>query len=69
MDVDEVPAIGGSRPDRLPDVSGPQERVQRRTVQQIVLPIADSRRSCAADGGTGYRSVQDPLDLNHAPFL
>ena len=45
MDVDEVPAVGGSRPDRLPDVSGPQERVQRRTVQQIVdylpLPILD----------------------------
>ena len=28
MDVDEVPPVGGSRPDRLPDVSGPQERVQ-----------------------------------------
>ena len=45
MDVDDVPAAGGSRPDRLPDVSGPQERVQRRTVQQIVdypsLPILD----------------------------
>ena len=40
-----MPAVGGSRPDRLPDVSGPQERVQRRTVQQIVdhlpLPILD----------------------------
>ena len=45
MDVDDVPAAGGSRPDRLPDVSGPQERIQRRTVQQIVdylpLPILD----------------------------
>ena len=45
MDVDDEPAAGGSRPDRLPDVSGPQERVQRRTVQQIVdypsLPIID----------------------------
>ena len=45
MDVDDVPAAGGSRPDRLSDVSGPQERVQRCTVQQIVdypsLPILD----------------------------
>ena len=45
MDVDDVPAAGGSRPDRLPVVSGPQEWVQRRTVQQIVdypsLPILD----------------------------
>ena len=43
MDVDDVPAVGGSRPDRLPDVSGPQE--QRRTMEQIVdytpLPILD----------------------------
>ena len=40
-----MPAAGGSRPDRLPDVSGPQERVQRHTVQQIVdvflLPYLD----------------------------
>ena len=47
MDVDEVPAVGGSRPDRLPDVSGPQERVQRRTVQQTIdiivpLPMLDA---------------------------
>ena len=40
LDVDEVPAVGGSRPDRLPEVSGPQERVQRRNVQQIVdIPL------------------------------
>ena len=36
MDVDDVPAARGSRPDRLLDVSGPQERVQRRTIEQIV---------------------------------
>ena len=30
---------GGVRPDRLSAVSGPQERVQRRTVQQIVDPV------------------------------
>ena len=47
MNVDEVPAVGGSRPDRLPDVSGPQERVQRRTVQQTIdiivpLPMLDA---------------------------
>ena len=35
LDVDDVPAAGGSRPDRLLVVSGPQERVQRRTVEQI----------------------------------
>ena len=47
LDVDEVPAVGGSRPDRLPDVSGPQERVQRRTAQQttdifVPLPMLDA---------------------------
>ena len=36
----------GSRPDRLAAVSGPQERVQRRIVEQIVvfepgLPVLD----------------------------
>ena len=36
MDVDDVPAARGSRPDRLLDVSGPQERVQRRTMEQLV---------------------------------
>ena len=30
---------GGARPDRMPSLSGPQERVQRRTVQQIVDPV------------------------------
>ena len=40
MDVDEVPAVVGSRPDRLSDVSGPQER---RTNAQCF---------CAADGRT-----------------
>ena len=39
MDVDDLPAAGGSRPDRLLDVSGPQERVLRRTVEQIVEPV------------------------------
>ena len=29
-------ALGGSRPDRLPNVSGPQGRVPRRIVEQIV---------------------------------
>ena len=46
MDVDEVPAVGGSRPDRVSDVSGPQERVQRRIVQQTIdvvpLPTLDA---------------------------
>ena len=36
MDVDDVLAARGSRPDRLLDVSGPQERVQRRTMEQLV---------------------------------
>ena len=35
LDVEDVPA-DGSRPDRLSAVSGPQERVLRRTVEQIV---------------------------------
>ena len=39
MDVDEVPAAGGSRPDRLAPVSGPQERVQRHIVEQLVEPV------------------------------
>ena len=54
MDVDEVP-VAGSRPDRLVDVR-PQERVQRRTVEQLVEPVSGgtgSRCSCAADAGTG----------------
>ena len=54
MDVDEVPAAGGSKPDRVAPVSGPQERVQRHFVEQLVEPVcgASSRCSCAADGGT-----------------
>ena len=35
-DDDSVPELGGSRPDSLLDVSGPQERVQRHFVEQIV---------------------------------
>ena len=45
MDVDEVPAVGGSRPDRLYEVR-PQERVLRRTVEQNVgvftFPVLDA---------------------------
>ena len=43
MDVDDVPAAPGSRPDRLLDVSGPQERVQRRTQWNR---LATARPSC-----------------------
>ena len=39
MDVDEVPAASGSRPDRLAPVSGPQERVQRHFMEQLVEPV------------------------------
>ena len=40
-------------PDRLLDVSGPQERVQRRSMEQLVdSPPVISRCSCAADGRT-----------------
>ena len=35
LDVDDVPVAGGSRPHRLLDVSGPQERVQWHTLEQI----------------------------------
>ena len=47
MDVDDVPAARGSRPDRLLDVSGPQERVQRRTVEQIddAVPVVPLLRT------------------------
>ena len=41
-----MPAAEGSRPDRLLDVSGPQERVLRRTVEQTVdavSPMIDVR--------------------------
>ena len=38
MDVDDVTAALGYRPDRLSEVR-PQERAQRRTVQQIVDPV------------------------------
>ena len=46
MDVDDVPAARSSWPDRLLDVSGPQERMQRRTMEQIVdcvpvVPLLD----------------------------
>ena len=41
LDLDEAPAAGGSRPDRLTEVR-PQERVQRYTVEQIILaPMLD----------------------------
>ena len=41
MDVDDLPAAGGSRPDRLTEVR-PQERVQRHTVEQIIAaPMID----------------------------
>ena len=36
LDDDSVPELGGSRPDRLVTLSGPQERDLRRTVEQIV---------------------------------
>ena len=41
LDVDEVPAVGFSRPDRLSEVR-PQERDQRHTVEQIIAaPMID----------------------------
>ena len=41
LDLDDAPAAGGSRPDQLLEVR-PQERVQRRTVEQIILaPMLD----------------------------
>ena len=42
LDLDEAPAAGGSRPDRLTEVR-PQDRVQRHTVEQIILaPMLDA---------------------------
>ena len=41
LDLDEAPAAGGSRPDRLTEVR-PQERDQRHTVEQIIsAPMLD----------------------------
>ena len=41
LDLDEAPAAGGSRPDRLSEVR-PQERDQRHTVEQIIsAPMLD----------------------------
>ena len=41
LDLDDAPAAGGSRPDRLPEVR-PQERIQRHTVDQIIdAPLLD----------------------------
>ena len=47
LDDSRVPELGGSRPDRLFAVSGPKERVQRHTVEQmadsaLVLPMLDA---------------------------
>ena len=47
LDDVSVPELGGSRPDRLSAVSGPQERVQRHTVEQMadgapVLPMLEA---------------------------
>ena len=59
---DEEP--GGRRPASLAEPPGPQERVQRHTMEHIVVfvccspHVADSRRSCAADGGTAARRAQ-----------
>ena len=39
LDDDSVPKLGGSRPDQLPG-SGPQELVQRHTVEQIIDSFA-----------------------------
>ena len=35
-----MPLARGSRPDRLLDVSGPQERVQRHTVDQTLDAVS-----------------------------
>ena len=40
MDVDDVPAAVGSRPDRLTTVSGPKERDVRHTVEHIVDSVS-----------------------------
>ena len=45
-DDDSVPELGGPRPDRIATLSGPQERVLQRTVEQIVdavplVPLLD----------------------------
>ena len=60
VDFDDVLAAG-SRPDWLLLVSGPQERVPRYTVEQIVYSAPDVR-SCAADGaGLTEQEIEVPM--------
>ena len=71
MDVDDVPAARGSRPDRLSDVSGPQERVQRRTVEQIVdrrgLPPGQGGIEILAAAMLADVAVVDvPVNMQHS---
>ena len=49
MDVDDVPAACGSRPDRLLDVSGPKERVQQTVDCVPVVPLLDALVSQTVD--------------------
>ena len=64
LDVEDVSAAG-SRPDRLSAVSGPQERVLRRTVEQIVdcVPVVPPHLRAADVGLTGGRA-EDPGPLS-----
>ena len=73
---------GGVRPDRLSAVSGPQARVQRRTVQQIVdfapLPTLDDPVPQIVDQLVDVlmqfdfqvpeQVIEDLLDLDYAPI-
>ena len=67
LDVDDLLAARSSRPDRLLVVSGSQERVLRRTVEQIVdcVPVVPSPPHLrAADGGLSGGNAEDPGPLS-----
>ena len=67
LDDDGVP-LGGSRPDRLPAVSGPQERGPRRIVEQKVhsapvVPLLHAPEPQLVDSVVEVRKILDNLLL------
>ena len=59
LDVEDVPAAR-SQPDRVSPVSGPQERVQRHTVEQIVVCAPDVPSLDVLVPRTVQRTVEIP---------
>ena len=63
-----VPELGGSRPDRIATLSGPQERDLRRTVQQIVdtVPLVPLVRAVLRDPQLVEQLVEVPTIVSLA---